>query len=334
MIISKTPLRVSLLGGGTDYPEFVNRYGGSVLGGTIDKYIYLTANKLSSVSRENLRLCYRSVESVEKVDDITHPIFREYLKNVAFQGRYAFYTVSDIPGNSGLGSSSSFTIGLIKLIDEINGSHRSRKNLAKTAIHLEREILCEQVGYQDQYHAAFGGFTRYNFSKSDVELQECNWTVDDYKLLNSQVCLISTGIFRDAKAVLKQQKIDNSDLSKDDYLQNMLKFVDEGYALIKDGLTETKIRDLGALVKESWEHKKKLSKSISNNKIDELIEIGLGEGAKGAKLLGAGAGGFILFIGDISFQRKIRALVQPKYILDLNFQPQGSTIYNMGLSNE
>ena len=165
MIISKTPLRVSLFGGGTDYPEFVDKRRGVVIGGPINKYLYISGNELSKIAEENIRLSYRKVEACKNLDDLSHPIVREYLKLVGFNKKYAFHTVSDIPGSSGLGSSSAFSVGFIRLIDFIQGKLRSSANCAKLAIHLEREILREPVGLQDQYHAAFGGFGKYEFTR-------------------------------------------------------------------------------------------------------------------------------------------------------------------------
>lgn len=297
MLISKTPLRVSLFGGGSDYPEFIARYGSSVLGGTINKYNYITANKLSSVSKENIRLSYREVEAVNDIAEIQHPIVREYLKLIKFQEKYAFNTVADIPGRSGLGSSSSFAVGFISLMDRITDTKRSNENLAQTAIHLEREILGNLVGVQDQYHAAFGGFGKYSFTADGNSFMRCNWSKNDFEILNSSIALVSTGDFRKAKNLLKEQHRANLDYSKDTYLQKMVSITESAFNLIKDGINQDKLKSICELLDESWSLKKQLSGLISNSTIDDILKLGIKSGAYSGKLLGAGAHGFILFIG-------------------------------------
>ena len=164
MLVSKTPLRVSLFGGGTDYPSFFESNEGKVIGGSIDKYIYTSGLELFKKSKEKFRINYREVESVNNIDEIRHPIVREYLKYNDFKKNYGFSTVSDVPGGTGLGSSSSFSVGFIKLVKSILGEEIKDFELAREAIHLERDLLKENVGVQDQYHAACGGFCEYTFS--------------------------------------------------------------------------------------------------------------------------------------------------------------------------
>jgi len=315
MWISKTPLRVSLFGGGSDYPEFIERYDSSVLGGTINHYNYIMANKLSSVSKENIRLSYREIESVLDIGDIKHPIVREYLKYIKFQEKFAFNTVSDIPGRSGLGSSSSFTVGFINLIDKISNTQRSKENLAQTAIYLEREILNELVGVQDQYHAAFGGFGKYSFTSSGNSFMSCNWSKEDFTFINSGIALVSTGEFRKAKDLLVEQQKSNLDYSKDKYLQRMVSITESAFNLIKEGINETKLKNLCELLDESWSQKKLLSKYISNKNVDDILEIGIKSGAYSGKLLGAGSHGFILFIGpEGNYDRMCKAFGSERVI--------------------
>jgi D-glycero-alpha-D-manno-heptose-7-phosphate kinase len=326
MLISKTPLRVSLLGGGTDYPEFIDREYGQVLGGTIDKYVSIISSDLSNIAKEKLRISYRSVESVESLAEISHPIVREYLKLVKFDKKVAFYTVSDIPGSSGLGSSSAFSVGFINLIDAIYEKKRSKLSLAKMAIHLEREILKEPVGVQDQFHAAFGGFSKYTFKKDQESISQLNWDANDYNFINNRVILVHTGGFRNAKNILIDQQADNRNLSKDQYLSKMLEIANSGYNEIKFGLNESNFKNLCELVNESWHLKQSLSDNISNLEVDNIINIGKKSGAYAAKLLGAGGAGFVLFMGAPDLCEKIKNNFEAHRVVDINFVDNASKV--------
>lgn len=326
MLISKTPLRVSLLGGGTDYPEFINRKHGQVLGGTIDKYVTIISSNLSNIAKEQLRISYRSVESVKDLKEISHPIVREYLSLVEFDKKVAFYTVSDIPGSSGLGSSSAFSVGFINLIDAISKKKRSKLSLAKMAIHLEREILKEPVGVQDQFHAAFGGFSKYTFTKNQETISQLNWDSDDYNFINSRVVLVHTGGFRSAKNILIEQQNVNRDLSKDQYLSKMLEIADNGYNEIKSGLNDSNFKSLCELVNESWALKQSLSNNISNDDVNNIINIGKKSGAYAAKLLGAGGAGFVLFMGSEDLRENIKNNFEAHCVVDINFVDNASKV--------
>ena len=210
-------------------------------------------------------------------------------------------------------------------IDEILGISRSKKNLAETAIMVEREIIGDPVGLQDQYHAAFGGFSKYTFQKDDVDIQECDWTSSDYDQLNTHELLISTGKTRDARNVLEQQKLENSDLSKDKYFHEMVALVDNGYSLLRNGEDINRQKDFGMLINESWLRKKELAGAISNSTIDEIISIGLEYGAWGAKLLGAGNGGFVFFMGQPIVLEDIKLKLKGLNSVDIKFQSYGST---------
>lgn len=319
MIISKTPLRVSLFGGGSDYPTYINRNRGVVVGGTIDKYIYITANKLSSIAKENIRLCYRVVEACNELDQISHPIVREYLKLSNFTEKYGFYTISDIPGGSGLGSSSSFSVGFIKLIDFIKGHERSASSCAQEAINLEQNILKEPVGVQDQYHAAIGGFGRYDFWSNEYSHSEFNWSPQDYQFFNERVCLVHTGGFRNAKDILIDQQSFAMQRSKDDYLLRMVEIAETASELISNGLNRDKIVSLAELLNESWQLKQSLSTKISNQNVSDIIELGRSNGALGAKLLGAGGEGFVMFLGNPDCFEKMARLFGTKRTLQFKF---------------
>ena len=221
MLISKTPLRVSFLGGGTDYPSYFENNDGGVLGGTIDKYVYTQALPLASFSEQKFRLTYRAVESVNDADEITHPVVRECLKLYNIEQPLSFSTMSDIPGSTGLGSSSSFTVGFINLLHAINNKEITRYDLAMQAIHLEKDILGENVGVQDQIHAAIGGLSRYKFGKDTVSINPINIPGSRLELFNQSMFLVYTNIQRSASAVLDTQEKRTKAGSNADYLKEM-----------------------------------------------------------------------------------------------------------------
>ena len=324
MIVTKTPLRISLFGGGTDYPAFCDREGGMVLGGTIDKYVYITASKLFPYSHENIRLSYRDTESVCELDELKHPIVREYLKKVNFSQKFAFYTVSDIPGRSGLGSSSAFSVGFIKLIQSILDFEMDSEWLAREAINLERNILKEPVGLQDQYHAAFGGFSKYEFGKDNkVTIQSIPNLKQINNLFSLHSVLIFTGQLRSAKSVLEEQVTNTASMTKDTYLYKMKEICGEAVRLFENGITGESFIEIGNLLRESWTLKAKLADSIANENINYLLsELDL-LGAYGAKVLGAGGGGFILAIGDSKIKDRVRKRFGPERIVNFNFVPRG-----------
>ena len=308
MLIAKSPLRVSLFGGGTDYPSYTAKNKSTIVGGTIDKFIYITANKLSEIANENIRLCYRKVEACNELNDLSHPIVREYLKLVKFKEKFGFYTIADIPGGSGLGSSSSFSVGFIKLIDFINNNERSLASCAQQAIRLEQDILGEPVGIQDQYHASFGGFGKYEFTSNSYSYSEFSWSPEDYQFMNDRVCLVHTGGFRDAKDILVDQHKNSQTIQQDGYLDRMVELAENAAHLLHDKLDDDKIAAVSSLLNESWSLKMSLSSKISNQNVRELIDKGLSGGALGAKLLGAGGEGFVFFIGKDDCYEKMKGI--------------------------
>lgn len=331
MLLTKTPLRVSLFGGGTDYPAFCDRYDGMVLGGTINKYVYITATRLFSLARENIRLSYRETESALKIDDIKHPIVREYLRSVKFDMKYAFYTVSDIPGSSGLGGSSAFSVGFINLVQYLLGNKVDADWLAKEAVHLERNILNEPVGLQDQYHAAFGGFSTYRFRKNGtVDIEPVVNIERISHVLDKHSVLIFTGNFRSARNILADQVINTQLLTKDDYLLQMREICIEACKLFQGQFTEESLKEIGELLDESWNLKSQLAESISNKNIDQINDMLRDLGAYGAKVLGAGGGGFVLGIGDGNLKTKAIEKFGRDNIVDFKFTNHGSRIIELG----
>jgi len=330
MLITKTPLRVSLFGGGTDYPDYCDRSGGLVLGGTIDKYIYISAIPLFAHTVEKIRLSYRETESVKSIEHIQHPIVREYLKKINFDEKYAFHTVSDIPGGTGLGSSSAFSVGFIKLIQKIIGNEPNAEWLAREAIDLERNLLHEPVGLQDQYHAAFGGFSLYKFKKNrSVSIQNIPNLEGLNNVISKNAVMIYTGNIRAARGILPEQVSNTKSMSKDHYLQRMKDICFSANELFNTNMQDNFLSTFGELLKESWELKLNLASTISNSAINEIIDNLYQFGANGAKVLGAGGGGFVFAIGDQDLKNKSIEFFGKDRVIDFRFTSSGSKLMRL-----
>jgi D-glycero-alpha-D-manno-heptose-7-phosphate kinase len=304
MYISKTPLRVSFFGGGTDYPSYFKNKPSAVFGGTINKYVYTTALPLAPFAEQKFRISYRVVEDVNYLEYISHPVIREYLRLCKFDKPYSFATMSDLPGSTGLGSSSSFTVGFINLISVIEQNYLpSRESLALAAINLEQVVLRENVGVQDQTHAALGGLARYDFAWQDNQTSISRDRVvlpyDRMQMLNKSMVLVYTSIQRHASKVLAAQEDRTVKGDNNSYLSSMYDMVGEGVTLLEsDGDDIDILKQFGKLLNEGWELKKGLSSQISNPVIENIYQTGRDLGAYGGKLLGAGGGGFVLFLID------------------------------------
>lgn len=318
MYLTKTPLRVSLFGGGTDYPDYFLKNAGAVIGGTINKFIYTSALPLFPSSAEALRLSYRVTESVQDIIDLEHPIVREWLLRNPLPGRYSISTVSDIPGGTGLGSSSAFSVGFIELVDFVKGSHRSKESLARAAIDLERNILEEPVGWQDQYHAAYGGFSKYEFSSDSVKVQNLSFDEQSFKTLSSSCYLVFVGEYRRAASVLGAQVERTKSGVNSSYLDQMTQICDEAFSIIQNPEVGW-IKSIGHLLNESWKLKSNLAKNVSNDKVENIISGLMSEGCFGAKLLGAGGCGFVLGIGPEGLQDSLIARFGRANVVDFSF---------------
>lgn len=334
MFVSKTPLRVSFFGGGTDYPSYFKTKPSSVLGGTINKYVYTTALPLAPFAEQKFRLSYRVVEDTDTLDEISHPVIREYLKLCNFDQPYSFTTVSDLPGSTGLGSSSSFSVGFINLISAIvQDGFMCPQSLALEAINLEQNVLSENVGVQDQTHAAYGGLARYDFSWNEMN-QETNIERDAAEipysrevLLNKSMVLVYTAIQRHASKVLGDQVNRTTSGDNDNYLSRMYEMVQEGQQLLATPGDDTEIlKQFGRLLNEGWELKKGLSNQISNHVIEDIYQTGRDLGAYGGKLLGAGGGGFVLFLVDPGRISSLEQEFGKNNVIPIEFVNQGSQL--------
>jgi len=292
MIIARSPLRITLGGGGTDLPSYYREHGGFVIAAAIDRYVYVTVTRPFT---PGIYLKYSQLEHVEHVGDVHHPIIREAIKMLDFKTpQIEITTLADIPAGTGLGSSGSFTTGLLKALY----AHRRRllqpADLAELACHIEIDLLGEPIGKQDQYIAAFGGVSCFNFNTDDsVTASPLALNMPTLFDLEDNLLLFFTGYSRSASSILSDQKT-RTQKNDAEMLKNLHYIKDLGVRS-QTALEEGKPRLFGELMHEHWQHKKRRSGSMSNPKIDEWYEIGMKNGAIGGKLVGAGGGGFLMF---------------------------------------
>lgn len=320
MIISRTPFRISFFGGGTDYPEWYREHGGGVLSTSIAHYCYLNCRHLPQFFDYKNRIVWSKIETVNAVNDIVHPAVREILKKYDLNGLEIHHD-GDLPSRSGLGSSSSFSVGLLHAVHSMLGRMRSKTELAQEAIDLERNILKENVGIQDQIAAAFGGLNLIDiqrdgtFSVTPLVIQAAH-----RESFETHLMLFYTGISRFASEIAGKKIAEIP--RKGQILHRLHQMVNEG----AHELIEGNFQNFGTLLDEGWNLKKSISTSISNTQIDEIYQIAKTAGAWGGKLLGAGGGGFILFAAPIEKQASIRLALNKLLEVPVKFERQGSQI--------
>lgn len=330
MLICRTPFRVSLFGGGTDFPEwFKNSYAGMTVSFSINKYCYTQIRELPKLFPYNYRLRYFKDETVNKISDIQHPTIKLVLKKMYKKKNLELFYSSDIPGMSGLGSSSAFTVSLIQLMNSLNSKIITKKKLAEQAVEIERKDLKEKVGLQDQYACAFGGFNKIEYNKNRVKVSKVSLSKKKVKELIDNCLLVYSGLQRKSQ-LIEKDKIKN--IKKNHfYFLEMLSIAKEA-AKILDNNNNRYIIELSKLLQESWNIKKKFSKLVTNQKVDNLYEFGLRNGATAGKLLGAGGGGFVLFLtNNIYSQNKLIKKLKNKIFFKIDLDQDGSKIiYNDG----
>jgi D-glycero-alpha-D-manno-heptose-7-phosphate kinase len=321
MIITKTPYRISFFGGGSDYPEWFNKYNGQVLSATINKHIYITCRFLPNFFKHKYRIVWSKIENVKKINQIQHEAVKNLLKYNKINRGVEIHYDGDLPARSGMGSSSCFTVGLMKAISELYKKNLSSVQLAKKAIHFEQKIMNEVVGSQDQIAASVGGFNKIIFKKNNKFLIKKISKKNNIKKLEKNLVLIYTGINRTAHKIASSYvtKLTNS---KKKYIMNIYQHVLEGEKLLNSG----KIDEFGKLLHHAWNEKKKLSKSISNNKIDELYNYAIKNGALGGKLLGAGGGGFLLMYMKNEHRKNFFKNNRKLINVSFNFTSEGSQV--------
>lgn len=322
MIISRTPYRISFFGGGTDYPVWFNEHCGAVLATSINRYCYINCRYLPPFFEYTHRIVYSAFETVKDVNEIKHPSVRECLKFMRVQQGLEIHHDGDLPARAGLGSSSSFTVGMLHALHALRGEMPSRLQLALEAIHVERDLIRENVGSQDQVTAACGGLNYINFSPGDkITVQPMTVTVERLQLLQSHLMLFFTGFARTASEIAGEQ-IKNTPSHKKE-LHAMRALVDEAVKTLTSG---GDIRDFGKLLHEGWMLKRAISACISNNHVDEVYTQALDAGAIGGKLLGAGGGGFMLLFVEPDKQPVVRAKLAHLLHVPFAFESLGSQI--------
>jgi len=321
MIIVKTPFRISFCGGGSDIKEFYSIYGGAVISTTINKYVYLSMHPY--FYRSGYLLKYMQHEEADSVDQIRHRIIREVFKDYGIKG-VDFNSSADIPSGTGLGSSSSFTVGLINLCNIYTGRYMSKAQIADYACKIEIERLKEPIGKQDQYASAFGGLNFITFNQDDtVNVEKIFLNRENFEQLQKNLLMFFTGETRSASSILMEQK---SNLTKDSKKTNFLrKMVLLTYDL-KNEFMKGNIDALGEILHTGWMYKKELADGISNDKIDYYYNLAIKNGALGGKLLGAGGGGFLLFYVKEENRDKLINAMKDLYLLDFRFETQGTTL--------
>ncbi|MGY3494943.1 GHMP family kinase ATP-binding protein [Bradyrhizobium sp. USDA 4502] len=322
MIISRTPLRMSFVGGGSDLPSFYERFGGAVLSTAIDKYVFVTCNPKFD---NGIRVAYSKTEEVESVDNIEHRLVREAMKLLKIDGGVEITTIADVPSRgTGLGSSSSFTVGLLNVLYAFRGSYASAGTLGAQSCEVEIDLCGEPIGKQDQYAAAFGGMNLIEFHPhGNVDVTPIVMPSQHRKILSRRILAFYTGVTRSASGVLQSQS-DNitNDQDKQKTLRRMVELTYE----LKRELETGNLDSFGEILHENWILKRSLASGISTSDIDAWYETAVRHGATGGKLLGAGAGGFMIFYADEDKHERIVNSLRGLRRVFFNFEPLGSRI--------
>jgi D-glycero-alpha-D-manno-heptose-7-phosphate kinase len=322
MIISRTPYRISFFGGGTDYPAWYRKHGGRVLGAAINKYCYINCRYLPPFFEHRFRVVYSKIEDRMRIEDIAHPAVREVLKYLEIEQGVEIHHDGDLPARSGIGSSSSFAVGLLNAVYALKGVMAPRSELAREAIYIEQDVLRETVGSQDQIFAAHGGFNHIEFLTNDeVVVTPLTLPAERMRELNSNLMLFFTGISRTASEVAKSYVEDLG--AKERQLRQLGAMVDEGLSILRgDG----DLAPFGKLLHESWKQKRSLDRGISTAQVDQVYEAALAAGALGGKLLGAGGGGFLLLFVPPSNRAGVREALGDLIHVPFKFDFSGSRV--------
>lgn len=322
MIISRTPFRISFFGGGTDYPGWFQKNGGAVLSTSFDKYCYITCRELPPFFDHKYRIAYSRVENAKAIENIEHPAVRAILGEIGFEQGLEIHCDADLPARSGVGSSSSFVVGMLHALHALKEKRVTKEWLAKEAIRIEQEVLREHVGSQDQAAAAFGGFNIIRFQKDGgVTVEPVIFPAKRKEELNQHLMLFFTGFSRIASEVAKS-KVANLD-NRSEELHRMRRMVDEALDVLSSGMD---ILAFGELLHAGWTLKKTLSEQVSNGPIDEIYASARKAGAIGGKLLGAGGGGFMLLFVEPEKQASVRQALHHLIHVPFQFEMTGSQV--------
>jgi len=322
MIITRTPFRVSFCGGGTDISSYYRHEQGAVVSSTINKYIYITVNRLTRYFEHSISLKYSRTELVNSVEEVNHPIIREVLKLAGVTERIEIASMADIPSGTGLGSSSAYAVSLLHALHTFKGETVSAEKLAEEACKIEIEILKDPIGKQDQFIAAYGGVCHIRFNPDETVFVDpiiCSPTTK--KTLQNNLMIFYTGITRRAGDILKVQKTETG--AKLEVLRAMKNLCGDLIETLRDPKS---LSDFGEILHQGWLLKRSLVQEISNDCINDYYEKARAAGAIGGKILGAGGGGFLLFYVEPQNHEKVRAVLSGLTELPFTFEPQGSKV--------
>ena len=321
MIITRTPFRISFVGGGSDMETFYSRHQGAVLSTSINKYMYISTHRF--FFPDQIRVKYSQTETVDKLEDLKHPLLREAMLKTGVQGGIEISSIADIPAGTGMGSSSSFTVGTLHNLYAVKRQYITHETLAREACEIEIEKLGEPIGKQDQYAAAFGGLNVIYFNTDgSVQIEPLNIKNDVYLQLQRNLVMFYTGNQRKASDILKEQKQNVSQTEKFNTLKSMVLLVSD----LRNSLYTERLDDFGRILHENWILKQRLASQISNIEIEKIYQAGISCGATGGKLLGAGGGGFMLFYCEEKKQQKLMDHMKPLRKLDFSFDREGSKL--------
>ena len=324
MIITRTPLRISFFGGGTDYPQYFRQHGGETLVTTIDKSIFVTVHPLADLFEHRLQIHYSRVESVTNVDQIQITVVRETLRHLGIEGGVEIHLVGDLPARTGLGTSSATTVGLLNALHGHRGLMASPTQLAEEAVHVEQDLLKELVGTQDQYATAFGGFRHLKFGvDGTVTADPVILPPGRQQELEASLLLFYSGVQRNAAIVLEEQIQKTSDGALNNQLRGMRQQVRDGLSILCSG---SPLSEFGRLLDETWQTKRTLSSEVSNEWIDGIYDRARRAGALGGKLLGAGGGGFLLLYAEPDGMASVRRALDDLHEVRFRFEGSGSRV--------
>lgn len=321
MIITQTPFRMSFFGGGTDFSGFYNEHGGAVLSTTFDKYAYVTVRHLPPFFDYRTHLTYSKEEKVNSIEEIKHPAIRNAMQWLDMHKIRMTYE-ADLPARSGLGTSSSFAVGMLEAFYALKGKYADKRKLADDAIYLERTLCAEAGGIQDQIAASFGGFNRIDFSRDGYTVRPVIMNRERKEELNSQLMLFFTGFSRFSSDI--QKGTEKSMKDKTSQLIEMYHLVDEAEKILSD--KNISLNDFGKLLDYTWKLKRGISGGISTDSIDEQYAKAMNAGALGGKLLGAGGGGFLLFYVPLEKQADVKNALKDQMCVPFKFENDGTKI--------
>lgn len=319
MIITKTPFRMSFFGGGTDMPAFFLEHGGSVISTTFDKYCYVTARHLPPFFDYSDEVVYSRIERVRSHNNLEHPLVRNCMEFLNMHEMRVTYD-ADLPARSGLGTSSSFAVGLLNAFHCLKGTYAGKERLAKEAIHVERDLCQEAGGWQDQIAAAYGGFNRIDFSGDGFDVRPIVMSDKRKRELNDSLLLFFTGFTRFSSEMQKQNKV----VDKTSQLMEMLALVDDAESILTDKAVP--LSRFGELLDTTWKLKRDTGTYVSTTAIDELYLRGMRAGALGGKLLGAGGGGFLVFYVEPDKRESVRQALSDLLYIPFEFEDGGSSV--------